>query len=39
VLVLVWDGSPLVPEQQEPGMEAEGGRGLLLVETVSVRWG
>jgi anti-sigma regulatory factor (Ser/Thr protein kinase) len=39
VLVLVWDGSPLQPERQEPEAEAESGRGLLLVETLSVGWG
>lgn len=39
VLVLVWDGSPLQPERQEPGPEADSGRGLLLVEAYCARWG
>jgi hypothetical protein len=39
VLVLVWDASPSLPQQQEPDEEANGGRGLLLVESVSTGWG
>lgn len=39
VLVLVWDASPSSPERQEPGLEAESGRGLLLVEMFSAEWG
>jgi anti-sigma regulatory factor (Ser/Thr protein kinase) len=39
VLVLVWDASPLQPQRQEPEAEAENGRGLLLVETLSAAWG
>ncbi len=39
VLILVGDGSSQAPERTEPAAEAEGGRGLLLVEAVSTRWG
>ena len=39
VLVLVWDCCPLLPEQQEPGLDDDGGRGLLLVEMLSAAWG
>jgi anti-sigma regulatory factor (Ser/Thr protein kinase) len=39
VLILVWDASPSLPERQQPGEDADGGRGLLLVETVSAGWG
>lgn len=39
VLVLVWDASPSLPQRQEPEAEAESGRGLLLVETLSADWG
>nr|WP_203666207.1 ATP-binding protein [Streptomyces parvus] len=28
-----------LPEKRDPGAECEGGRGLLLVEALSVRWG
>ena len=39
VLVLVWDASPRPPARADTGVDAEGGRGLLLVEAVSSRWG
>lgn len=39
VVVLVWDASPLLPKQQAPPPDAESGRGLLLVETLSAAWG
>lgn len=39
VLVLVWDGNPQSPVRIDPGEDAECGRGLLLVETISSRWG
>lgn len=39
VLVLVWDASPRRPVRMETDDEAESGRGLLLVEAVSARWG
>lgn len=39
VLILVWDASPLPPVQMNASEDAESGRGLLLVETLSARWG
>jgi anti-sigma regulatory factor (Ser/Thr protein kinase) len=39
VLVLVWDSCPLLPERQQPGVDDDAGRGLLLVETLSAAWG
>jgi anti-sigma regulatory factor (Ser/Thr protein kinase) len=44
ILIEVWDGNlqPPVPhglEKEVPALNAEGGRGLFLVETLSERWG
>jgi hypothetical protein len=39
VLIQVWDGSPEMPEWHEVDPEAESGRGLLLVQRLSERWG
>jgi anti-sigma regulatory factor (Ser/Thr protein kinase) len=40
VVVFVWDASPLPPAPAaDPGADAENGRGLLLVEALSERWG
>lgn len=39
LLILVWDASPLPPVRVTSGGHAETGRGLLLVETISARWG
>jgi anti-sigma regulatory factor (Ser/Thr protein kinase) len=39
IVVFVWDASPLPPVLADPGEDAENGRGLLLVEAVSERWG
>ena len=40
VLVRVWDGNDRMPMRQETeDVEAEHGRGLLLVETLSMNWG
>lgn len=39
VVVFVWDASPLLPERAAPSADAESGRGLLLVEALSQRWG
>jgi anti-sigma regulatory factor (Ser/Thr protein kinase) len=39
VLILVWDASPLRPARIDVDEEAESGRGLLLVETISSQWG
>lgn len=38
VLILVWDGNPQLPVRIDATEDAEGGRGLLLVEAVSDRW-
>jgi hypothetical protein len=38
LLILVWDASPLPPVRVSTG-DAENGRGLLLVDTLSTRWG
>jgi anti-sigma regulatory factor (Ser/Thr protein kinase) len=39
VVVFVWDASPQPPTRADPGEDAESGRGLLLVEALSERWG
>src|ERR1019366_2892611 len=39
VLILVWDASPQSPARVDADDEAESGRGLLLVETISDQWG
>ena len=39
VLVQIWDSSRETPLRQEMAMEAESGRGLLLVEHLSAQWG
>ncbi len=39
VLILVWDRSPQPPVRINTDGDAESGRGLLLVETISARWG
>jgi hypothetical protein len=39
VLVLVWDASPLPPVTMSTSEDAENGRGLLLVDAISERWG
>ena len=38
VLILVWDINPQPPKRVEADAEAEGGRGLLLVETLSEKF-
>ncbi|MGH3283823.1 MAG: ATP-binding protein [Streptosporangiaceae bacterium] len=38
LLMLVWDASPLPPVRVSPDDDAENGRGLLLVDTLSTRW-
>ena len=38
-LVRVWDGNDQLPERQEPDLDAEHGRGLLIVESLSVKFG
>ena len=39
VLILVWDGCPASPAPTATSADAESGRGLLLVEALSTRWG
>lgn len=39
VVVNVWDGNDQPPRRGDPDPEAEGGRGLLLVETLAAKWG
>jgi anti-sigma regulatory factor (Ser/Thr protein kinase) len=39
IVIFVWDASPLSPARADPGADAESGRGLLLVEALSDRWG
>jgi len=39
VVILVWDASPLPPVPMDADDDGENGRGLLLVEAVSARWG
>ncbi len=39
IVVLVWDASPLPPVPMDADDDAETGRGLLLVQAVSARWG
>ena len=38
LLILVWDASPRSPVRMSTSGDAENGRGLLLVETLSTRW-
>jgi anti-sigma regulatory factor (Ser/Thr protein kinase) len=38
VLVQVWDGNHQPPVRREANPEADGGRGLLLVESLSLHW-
>lgn len=39
MLIQVWDGDRRLPEPQSIDLDAESGRGLLLVETLSTEWG
>jgi anti-sigma regulatory factor (Ser/Thr protein kinase) len=39
LIIEVWDHSPLDPRSALAGGDAEGGRGLLVVEALSARWG
>lgn len=38
-LVEVWDENARPPEPAEPGLADEGGRGLMLVDALTERWG
>jgi anti-sigma regulatory factor (Ser/Thr protein kinase) len=37
--ILVWDPSPDPPVPASPGYDTENGRGLLLVQALSLQWG
>ena len=39
VLIQVWDSDHHRPVRKDVGPDAEAGRGLLLIETLSVQWG
>ncbi len=39
LVIEVWDLSPQAPEARQPEPPAENGRGLVLVEALSQRWG
>ncbi len=39
IVIQVWDANEEMPACQDAGLDAEGGRGLLLVESLSVEWG
>lgn len=39
VLIQVWDADHRLPIRQDNGLDAETGRGLMLVETLSTQWG
>lgn len=39
IVIEVWDQSPRAPEARQPQPDAEDGRGLLLVDKLSERWG
>lgn len=39
VAILVWDNNPRLPARIDAALDAESGRGLLLVEALSTRWG
>jgi hypothetical protein len=39
ILILVWDASPQPPVRINASGEAENGRGLILVEAISEKWG
>ena len=39
VTIQVWDPDPHQPETQDAGLDAETGRGLLLIEALSAQWG
>ena len=38
-VILIWDPSPQPPTPQNHGQDAEDGRGLLLVQALSLQWG
>jgi hypothetical protein len=38
-VILVWDPSPQPPTPANPDQDTENGRGLLLVQAISLKWG
>jgi hypothetical protein len=39
VLIVVWDASSLPPLANDAPDDAENGRGLMIVQAISARWG
>jgi anti-sigma regulatory factor (Ser/Thr protein kinase) len=39
LIIHVWDGSNHMPERQHADLDKEGGRGLLIVESLCAEWG
>ena len=39
IVIHVWDASHLMPEAQDAGLDAETGRGLLLISSMCTGWG
>ncbi len=39
IVIQVWDADEQTPVAQQPDLDAEHGRGLLLVESLSDGWG
>jgi two-component sensor histidine kinase len=39
LVIHVWDANPEMPARQEPGPGDESGRGLMIIDAVSTRWG
>jgi anti-sigma regulatory factor (Ser/Thr protein kinase) len=38
ILIHVWDASSQMPQRKDAGPDAEGGRGLMLVEALATGW-
>jgi hypothetical protein len=39
VVIFVWDANPLPPVANDAADDAENGRGLMIVQAISARWG
>jgi Histidine kinase-like ATPase domain len=39
LVIHVWDGSEEIPVRKEAGADEMGGRGLMLIDTLSAEWG
>jgi anti-sigma regulatory factor (Ser/Thr protein kinase) len=39
LMLRVWDASPDMPVRKDPSLDQDGGRGLMLVDTLSKEWG